>query len=442
MGSIRDLIVFAALIVSIPICFLRPTYGAILWVVMSLVNPQDFAWGWVRYMSPAMLIAIPTLVGFCVFCRGWKRFACLEVGLMVILWLWFTLTTFNSAQDLTFAEKAASAWYRWGLVSKILLMTAVTIAIIDNWKRFRWFVLAIAGSFGFLTIKTLPMMILSGGEARVYGPPNSMIADNNDFGLALNMALPFFLFLAKTETDRRIRLLMWVFFIVTIPAIIFTYSRGALVGLVAILLCMLLQAKQKLVLVPVAVFVLAFAGLVAPQAWRDRMKMMTPDSLDASAMSRLNAWQYSWNLAKDYPLMGGGFDAFTQNLFIRYAPNAQDVHGPHSIYFGVLAEHGFGGLFLYLTLVGTCFLTLYGIVRKARHLGDERSAHYANIFRIGLVGFLVSGAFLGRAYFDFYFSLVACIAILRQLCRAEWSRRASVEDETPEGMEEIAWQSH
>ena len=431
MFSIRDIVVCAVLIGSVPICFLRPTYGAILWVVLSFANPQDFAWGFARSMSPAMLVAVPTLLGFCIFAPHWKRLACIEVGLMLVLWLWFTLTTVNSAQDPAFAEKNVSAWLRWSTVSKIMLMTAVTIAIIDSWKRLRWLVLAIAGSFGFLAIKTLPLMILSGGEARVYGPPNSMIADNNDFGLALNMALPFCLFLAKTEADRRVRWLMAFFSIAMIAAIVFTYSRGALVGLITVLLCMMLQAKQKVLLIPVTLFVVALAGVVAPQDWRNRMKSMQPDSLDASALSRLNAWQYSWNLAKNYPITGGGFDAFTPDLFMRYAPNGKDVHGPHSIYFGVLAEHGFIGLSLYLTVVATCLFTMYRLVRRARYHGDDQTASYANMFRFGLIGFLASGAFLGRAYFDFYFSLVGCVAILRQVARTAWSQT----DLTAEGAE-------
>ncbi len=77
--------------------------------------------------------------------------------------------------------------------------------------------------------------------------------------------------------------------------------------------------------------------------------------MDDSATSRINAWTYCWRLAKDYPVTGGGFEAFTPTLFYRYAPNPKDVHGPHSMYFGVLAEHGFPGLFLYLSLLVSVF---------------------------------------------------------------------------------------
>lgn len=425
MYSVRDIIIMAALFASLPFCFFRPAYGIVLWTIMSFVNPQSLGWGLAQESQPAVLVAIPTLLGGLVFTAGWRRLANREIVLTLMLWLWFTVTTINGGSDPAFAEKSAAAWYRWNMVSKILLMTVVTVAIVSNWQRLRWLVLTIAGSFGFLVVKNLPVMILTDGASRVYGPSLSMIADNNDFGLALNMALPFFFFLAKTEADRRVRWLMMFLFLATIPAILFTYSRGALLGLIAILGCLLLQAKQKAILIPILILVFVFAAFFAPQAWRDRMD--TDNALDSSAQSRLNVWQYSWALAKDYPLMGGGFDAFTPSLFLRYAPNPKDVHGPHSIYFGVLAEHGFTGLGLYLTLIVSCLMVLRRIVKVARFHDDHVSVGYANMLRISMAGFLVSGAFLGRAYFDFLYTIVACVAILRYLF---WTDLAQASEDT------------
>lgn len=425
--SIRDIIVLVFFIGSLPFCFFRPVYGIVLWTLMSFLNPQDFTWGIARQASLAFAVAVPTLLGTCIFSANFRRLFCREGVMLLILWVWFTVTSFNSAHDPLFADKAALCWFRWSMVSKILLMTVVMMMVINSWERIRWLVLAIAGAFGVLVLRTLPVMILSGGASRVYGPDNSMIADNNDFGLALNMALPLFFFLAKTEANQWARRLMTFLFLATIPAIFFTYSRGALLGLIAVLFCMMLQAKQKALLLPVAVVIVIFAAIFTPQAWRDRMS--TDNALDSSARSRLNAWSYSWAMTSEHPLMGGGFEAFTPALFARYAPNSGDVHGPHSIYFGVLAEHGFTGLFLYLSLVALCIGELYMIIRRGRRSGDEVAVSYANMFRFSLVGFLVSGAFLGRAYFDFYFSIVACVAILRMLCSTPASRK-EFEDES------------
>lgn len=417
----RDIVLLGLLAISLPICLVRPFFGVILWTLFAFLNPQSFTYGVARTASPALAIAVPTLIGFVFGCPNWKRLFCREILMLFILWLWFTATAYNAGHEVIFASNSAATWYRWTYVSKILLMTLVTVAMVHTFSRLRWLLLTIAFAFGIMVLKTVPFLILSGGGARLYGPENSMIADNNDFGLALNLVLPFFFFLGKTETRPLVKRMMAICFLATIPAIMFTYSRGAMMGLIAILVCMFFRSRHKLVLIPVMVLLLCCAAFFAPQVWRDRMTNTTSGNLDASAMSRVNAWTYAWRLASDYPLMGGGFDDFNQPLFDRYAPNPKDVHGPHSIYFGVLAEHGFIGLGLYLALVAACFVTLNGISRRAREQGSERTQYYADLLQFSLVGFVVSGAFLGRAYFDFYFTIVACVAVLRQLSETEWS---------------------
>jgi probable O-glycosylation ligase (exosortase A-associated) len=261
-------------------------------------------------------------------------------------------------------------------------------------------------------------MILTGGSFRLYGPRGSMLADNNDFGLALNMTLPMFFFLSRVDESKTVRRVMAVMFVSAIPGVLFTYSRGALIGMAVVMVLMILKLRQRMLLLPVLMLAGVLAIFFAPEKWQHRMDFSREGALiDDSALSRFNAWTYCWRLASDYPLTGAGFDAFTQDLFNRYAPNPADVHGPHSIYFGVLAEHGYIGLFLYLTLVASCFVKLSRVLRYARDVGDRQAAAYATMLQFGVIGFLVTGAFLGRAYFDYYFSLVACTVILSRLCR-------------------------
>lgn len=417
----RDVVVLGFFLPSLPVCFFRPFYGILLWTIVAFVNPQHLAYGYASTFPLAEAVAIPTLAGFLMFNRGWWRLASREVVLMAILWVWFTITSLVSVHTPLFADHAADTWYRWKFVSKILLMTAGSICLIDSFKRLRIFALVVAFSFGIFVAKDLPFMILTGGEFRLYGPAASMIADNNDFGLALNMTVPLFFFLARTESNRRLKLVLYGLFLASIPAVFFTYSRGALVGLVAVSFLMFLQMRQRMALIPVIALAVGFALVATPQAWRDRMSTLGEDKeRDPSAMNRINAWNFSWNLAQDFPLTGGGFETFTPELFKRYAPNARDVKGPHSVYFGVLAEHGFTGLFLYLMLVFSSLVSTFSLAGRARRNGDERALAYANMFRLSLVGFLTSGLFLGRAYFDYYFAIVACIIVLRWLCRQAW----------------------
>ena len=413
---VRAIVLLTGLLISLPICLVRPFYGTILWTIFAFLNPQAYVWSSVFAFPWAMAVAIPTLVGLVFFSPGWlNRIWSVEFCLLACLWIWFTITSITSAHTALFMHHSEDTWLRWTFVSKVLLMTVVTMGVVDSFERLRMLVLAIAGSFGFYVLKAFPFMILTGGEFRLYGPENSMVADNNDFGLALNMTLPSFFFLAQSEHRPALRRLFGLLFVITVPAVFFTYSRGALVGLVVVGVLMFVQSKQRWLLVPVMAIAIIAAILFAPDAWKDRMDPTRRDAVDASARSRLNAWTFCFNLATDYPVTGGGFSTFTPELFNRYAPNSTDIHGPHSVYFGLLAEHGFIGLFLYLALIISFFVTIHRLVTVAASEGDQVVVNYANMFRFSVVGFMTSGMFLGRAYFDYFFTIVACAVILKRI---------------------------
>jgi putative inorganic carbon (HCO3(-)) transporter len=438
--SLRGIILLLWFLPSIPICFVRPFYGVVVWTIVAFTSLQWYTWGAANLIPWALVVAVPTILGFAVFGRGIGHIASRESTLLLLLWIWFGVTTVVSINTPAFHENYEDALYHITLVSKILLMTFVTIGIVDSFARLRSLVIVIASCFGFFVLKALPFMILSGGENRIYGPERSMIGDNNDFGLALNMTLPFFFFLAQSETKPWLKRLFGGLFLITIPAIFFTYSRGALLGLVAVLGLMILQTKHRLLLIPLVLVGMVLAVLFAPERWKERMDPTKENVIDNSAASRINSWTYSWNLATDYPIAGGGFGAFTPSLFQKYAPNPKDVHGPHSVYFGILAEHGFVGLFLYLTLIVSCFLSTAKIVKWAHMHGDEVAANYANMFRFSLVGFLTSGLFLGRAYFDYYYTIIACIVVLKNVVFAT-AQEASLDEndaEEEEGDEDWA----
>jgi putative inorganic carbon (hco3(-)) transporter len=423
---LRAILLLTCLVPSLPVCFVRPFFGIALWTIVAFTSIQWYAYS--AYEFPvAMMVAIPTLLGAIFFSRGWRNVLSREVILLFLLWVWFTISTIISTNTPLFAPHADITWYRWGFVSKIMVMTVATVVIVDSFERLRTLVIVIAGCFGLFVLKAFPFLIATGGANRIYGPEKSMIADNNDFGLALNMTLPLFFFLSQTESRPWLKRTFLFLSVVTIPTIFFTYSRGALVGLAAIAGTMFLQSKRRIILVPLLIGALATAFVFAPEDWRNRMDPTRENAIDGSAYSRINAWTFSWHLAQDFPVTGGGFDTFTKELFYMYAPNANDIHGPHSIYFGVLGEHGFVGLLLYLTLVCSCFVSIHWIVKWGRFYDDDDAIHYGNMFRVSLLAFLVSGLFLGRAYFDYYFTLVACIVILRRACMSKW-RQVSVEE--------------
>ena len=236
------------------------------------------------------------------------------------------------------------------------------------------------------------------------------------------MTIPMFVYFARSEPRRWLRAIVYTLMLCVIISVIGTYSRGGLVGLAVVMFALMVKSRRKAVsvfLVAVGLFCLmTFATL----QWKERMGSFLHGNLDESAESRLAVWQAGWNLASDYPLTGGGFDVYTDpSVIVRYLPgDRQDttLHGPHSIYFQMLGEQGFIGLSLFLLLLAGCYLRLHRL-RRAAARWDELSwlTPYANMFEVALLAYMFNGATLGRAYFDYFFEIVACVVILDLLYR-------------------------
>jgi len=164
----------------------------------------------------------------------------------------------------------------------------------------------------------------------------------------------------------------------------------------------------------------------APEKWMTRMSGFLGGDVDSSAQQRLIAWRTAWNFVQDYPITGGGFDTSPDPyIFQRYAPKALPggfaSTGAHSIYFQVLGNHGFVGLGLFLSLVGSSWFSLRGLRKRAP--GPSSAPWvvcYSHMMETSLLAFMMSGAFLGFAYFDLYFQVIACIIVLKILHRRDF----------------------
>ena len=95
--GIRDVVILAFFIGSLPFCFFRPFYGVLLWSIVSFLNPHRFAWSAAHDFPVAMIVGAPTIVGFLSFSRDWKALRTREFVMMVVLGGWFTITSLAAA---------------------------------------------------------------------------------------------------------------------------------------------------------------------------------------------------------------------------------------------------------------------------------------------------------------------------------------------------------
>ncbi len=427
----RDYIVLAIILASVPICFFNPYIGVLMWSWIAYFNPHRFAWGLAYHFPVATVIAVPTLAGTLFARKVNRRFFTREMAVVLLLWMWFAFTVFHATQEPLFRDHVLDAQAQLATVSKILLMTILSVLLVSSVKKLKYLFLVTAVSFGVLGTKGAIFGFLTGGQYQVYGPPDSFVADNNDLALAINMSLPMMYFLARREEKPWLRKLLWGAFFCSVVSVLLTYSRGGLLGLAVVLSVIAVKARKQMLAVAL-LLVCAFLVLtLAPGAWMNRMEAFLHGNLDESAQLRLNAWQFAWTLATHYPLTGGGFETFTPGLFERYTPQLRFA-GPHSIYFQMLGEQGFVGLALFLVLLFWCQSTLRGMRRQARGTASaDWVMTYTDILQTSLLAYMVSGAFLPRAYFDLFYQLVASVVIIKILYRREVVVAAQVAESKP-----------
>lgn len=402
--------IFVALIVfgTLPFILKRPHIGILLWGWLAYMNPHKLAWGFAHDFPFSQITAIFIIIGL-FFSKEPKKIPwTIELNILLVFIVWMFITTLNAMYPI-------SAWMQWDKVWKIQLMTFITIMIMQDKWRVQAMIWVIALSLGFYGFKGGIFTVMTGGSYAVYGPSGTFIYGNNEIGLALIMTIPLIKYLHLTTENAFLRHGLLVTMWLCVVSIIGTQSRGALLGIMVMGLFLILKSRNRIPLLLLMVIIVPALISFMPDTWHDRMATIKTYEQDGSAMGRINAWWMAFNLAKSN-ILGGGFECFQTEAFYLYAPIRKDVHDAHSVYFEVMGEHGFIGLALFLLLGAVTLYSAGKIIKEAKKSEETKwMSDLAAMLQVSLLGYAASGAFLGLAYFDLYYHLIAIIVILKTL---------------------------
>ena len=305
------------------------------------------------------------------------------------------------------------AWGQWEKIMKIQLFMFITLSVMQERKFIIQLLWTIVFSISYFGYKGGVFTVLSGGGHRIFGPTGSQIQDNNTLALALIMTVPLLIFLTKQTKAKWLKYFLLAGCFLCGFSILGSHSRGALLASSAMVLFLILRSRKKVLFITIMALFVPILVNFMPSHWFDRMNTIQTYEEDLSAMGRINAWNFAYNLAVDRPLVGGGFEAFRPHLFEKYAPVPEQYHDSHSIYFEVLGEQGFVGLFLFLSLLFSTWLLGSTIRARARKIPELLWAYdLASMLQVSLIGYMVGGAFLGVAYFDLLYSLVVIMVLV------------------------------
>jgi putative inorganic carbon (HCO3(-)) transporter len=413
----RGIAFFMAFVVALPLIFVSPFYGVLTWYVFSLGNFHTLIWGGpFSALNYAYVIAILTCLSW-VFSRTEKKQ--LPLTPLVVLTLLFSIwITFTSIFALAPSD---DVWNKWTTVQKILFMCLVGYSLTTTRERLNQLIWVVVLAIGVWGVKGALLSLIQGG-AGIHGPDGGPLADNNDFGLGLILILPLLFYQYHLATNPHIRRgLMLMGFLLAL-AVVFTYSRGAMVGVCAMGTVFWLRSRAKFASAFLILVLAASVYSFAPEAWFKRMGTIETYQDDGSAMGRINLWRASLRIAELHPISGGGFRAtfwpnITNNMLRGTdVPRLTKPRATHSIYFDALSEHGWVGLFLFLAILGYSWKNCAWLIRKTRGSPDLAWAnHLGRMGQAVLVGYATAGAFASQAYLDEYWCIIFIFDAARRL---------------------------
>ena len=420
----RDYLLISIGIICSIIALPRPVFGLLFFICLGFSNPQSMVWTIGRTIPLSLFVGIGTILGF-IFGTEPKKFpGQREAFLLLILWGVFGLSTI-------FAIYPEAALERFVHVSKIFLMVFLSFIMINNKRRLHLLIRVISFSIGYLGIKGGLWAIITGGEFLVWGPENSFLYENNSIGLALVMNIPILFYLLKIETNNWIRCLIKIMLFFSFFAAIFTYSRGAWLGLATVIGLIILKSKYKLPIVFASIvigfLVLPVISEFSPHRISDRFDTLVNYKDDESAQSRLLSWELCSRVGLFNPFHGGGFEFISEDIYEKYIPGILEAWSQrwgtpakawscHSSWLTVLGEHGVLGGMLLVSLIISVFLSL----KRLQFYGETQAGlswivPYINMLQVSFIAFIVVGSLIDAAYFDMFYYLIAVLIILKEI---------------------------
>lgn len=406
----RMIAFLVTLLSTMPLGFVAPFLGLLVWGWLSFMSPHTLLFAGGR---PYVLMAASvTAVGW-IFSSEPKRIPRTTTPwLLAIFLFWMVVSTY-------FALEPNSAWGSFSRQWKTIALAFAVLMLVNNRVRVTALTWVIVLSIGYFAIKGGMFTVLKGGVGKVFGPDGTEISDNNKLGAAMIMIWPLAYYLRQHSADRMVRWGLTGLLFITVFAVLGTWSRGAFLGVAVVAAYFWWKARRKVVVGVCGAAVLAAAFVIMPNQWLERMSTIQTYDEDGSAAGRIREWGFAIRLAEERPWVGGGFDASQQaKIVMQYVGSYRDlsVLAYHSIWFQTLGDLGVPGFILFVLIGGNALYQLRAVRRAARSRPDLAWAEdLAIMMRLTFVGYMAAGSFLSMAYYDLYYTLVACSSALYQI---------------------------
>jgi putative inorganic carbon (HCO3(-)) transporter len=295
----------------------------------------------------------------------------------------------------------------WTLIAVGIFLGSISV--------FQYFTHTFTRSYGGFGQSSLEQIVGTVDDYRIGGP----IGDPNFFAQIMIVLVPISLERALHEKRILLRALALWALGVSFLCVIFTYSRGGLLALLACLAVWFVVNPPRGIQLPLViigtVLVLAF---VIPPGYYDRVLALgqifqsqgTLRTADPSLQGRASENLAAWDMFSTHPLFGVGWNSYPY-LFPFYSKDiglaiVATQREAHDLYLEVAAETGVVGLVAFGLML---FSSLRVVVRSRRQFIQAKMTEYAGMttaFGVGFLGYLVAAIFIHGAFLRYFHVLL------------------------------------
>lgn len=260
---------------------------------------------------------------------------------------------------------------------------------------------------------------------RTSGTGTGIFGNTNDMALHVVTIIPISIALLFGSKSVLGKLLFGVCSLLMLTAIVLSYSRGAFLGLIVVLIFIALKLGPRHRLgVVLGVALLGTAVLLfTPDNYGGRLLSIFMPSLDTggSADARRGELFRSLYVSLRHPLLGIGMANYQSEMSYRGQVT-------HNAYTQVASEMGAAALLCYVMFIVAPLRKLGQIARETFTTRQTSQYFYMSVgLQASLIGYMVSSFFLSVAYAWYIYYLVGFAICLRRLYEAETGAPVVVE---------------
>lgn len=368
------------------VALVNPYVGLLIYVCFAIIKPGEGLWYWsVAPGNYSKVLAVSLLIGWALRLGGdWRLGRASPAVVALVLYLaWNVLSAVPAIrQDV--------AWDWTEKQAKIILVVVVGATLVDSVAKLRQLAWVILLSHGYVAFDLNESYFAGFNRMREIGFGGM---DNNSFSIALVSCTGLGIFLCLGAARWWQKGLAAASVGCMIHAVLFSNSRGGMLGLITVLgASFLLLPRRPIYYAVVGGGIAVSLFFTGPEvAERFESAFVSKDKRDESAESRVQMWGVCARVAVENPAVGLGphhFPVYASSFGLAQGKEA------HTTWLQVAAEIGIPGAVFLLAFYLIPVVRLWPLLSEATPVTDPFLRDVARMVIASTLGFLFTAQFV------------------------------------------------